>query len=148
MKIYLAGSYSSKEKITGYAQELRAIGIECTSTWLEETYAPNTQIHQVLEQELVKYSIQDLKDIDRADGLVLIAEEVNPRGGAHVEFGYALATGKAVMVVGPNHNIFHYLPQVGKFKTWELAKKFLILASLEEDQLHQDNGPNEPPPLS
>ncbi len=29
-------------------------------------------------------------------------------GGRHVEFGYALAKGKPIVLVGPQRNVFHF----------------------------------------
>lgn len=43
------------------------------------------------------------------------------RGGRHVEFGIALANGARVIVVGHRENIFHWLPQIEFFETWEQA---------------------------
>lgn len=40
------------------------------------------------------------------------------RGGRHVEYGIALALEKAVIVVGPQENIFHLLPQVEHYPDW------------------------------
>jgi nucleoside 2-deoxyribosyltransferase len=33
-------------------------------------------------------------------------------GGRHVEFGYALAKGKRVVVIGERENVFHHHPSV------------------------------------
>jgi hypothetical protein len=55
-----------------------------------------------------------------------------PRAGRHVEFGYALAREKRMIVVGDvKENIFHYLPQVKHFATFEEALAYLINQSAE-----------------
>lgn len=132
MKIYLAGKYSSKEEIREKAAELRALGIEVTSTWLEEPHAPNTAMSDVPEDDLAVYAQNDLTDIEMADWLVFFSEDPTTsvvRGGRHVEFGYALATDMGILVVGPHENIFHHLPEVIVISTWNEAKEFLVKES-------------------
>lgn len=41
------------------------------------------------------------------------------RGGRHVEFGMALALAKRCIVIGPRENVFHLLPQVEQYDSWE-----------------------------
>ena len=75
-------------------------------------------------------AVIDLEDVDRADSLLFFAEDPligTPRGGRHVEFGYALAKGKRCIVIGGEENIFHYLPNVMHFPT--------VSAFLEHDEV-------------
>lgn len=65
---------------------------------------------------------RDLEDIAAADGFLFFAEDPQigiPRGGRHVEFGLALALAKVVEVIGPSENIFHLLPDVVHFASFE-----------------------------
>jgi nucleoside 2-deoxyribosyltransferase len=84
-----------------------------------------------------KYAIQDLDDIDQAEILVLFAVTGTPipRAGRHVEFGYALAKNKKLVVVGDvKENIFHYLPGITPFATWEETLQwFKDLRDVERD---------------
>lgn len=41
------------------------------------------------------------------------------RGGRHVEFGMALAWGLRLIVIGQRENVFHCLPQVERYDTWD-----------------------------
>lgn len=133
LKVYLASRYSTKPQIEKYAAELRELGIEVTSTWLEETHAPNSGMGDVSEKLLTQYGYKDLNDIDRAHILVFFA--VDPtiptlRGGRHVEFGYALRDAiegrKLILVVGPKENIFHTLAEIKHVDTWQEAVHFLL----------------------
>lgn len=122
MKIYLAGPYSWKEKLKGYAQELLLKNIKVTSRWLDEPHAPDTTLREVPATQLSWYAANDLEDIYFAD--IMIFFSVDPetpivRGGRHVEFGYDLCGGTRIIVIGPRENIFHYLSQVKHFATWE-----------------------------
>lgn len=47
------------------------------------------------------------------------------RGGRHVELGYALALDKSIWLVGRREHIFHSLPQVKHFDSWDSAFQFL-----------------------
>jgi nucleoside 2-deoxyribosyltransferase len=125
MKVYFAGPYQWKERITEYAKQFTTLlGVGVTSTWLDESHAPTTQLQDVPEDLNVKYATQDLRDINRADAFVLFAVPATdtpiPRAGRHVEFGYALARGLPIYVVGlEKENIFHYLPgKVQHFETF------------------------------
>lgn len=103
MKVYLAAPYPLREQMCNTADTLRAAGHTITSRWL-------------LGDELTHQAAQmDLDDVYAAD--VLIA--VNPvgwetigTGGRHAEFGYALALGKKIILVGLRSNVFHYLESV------------------------------------
>lgn len=124
LKVYLAGMYSRKESIRVQATFLRLSGVKVTSSWLEEPHVPQAQLHDVEEKDLLTYATTDLIDIDRADWVVF--ESMDPttptrRGGRHVEFGYALAKGKKILVVGPKENIFHYLPEIQHVEGWVQA---------------------------
>lgn len=128
MKVYLASRYSTKDIIKGCAKELRDIGIEVTSSWLEEPHGPEVQLTQISGEESTQYAYRDLVDISSADILVFFS--VDPtiatiRGGRHVEYGYALGIRKPILVVGPKENIFHSLSEVKHVDTWLEALHFL-----------------------
>lgn len=112
---YIAARYSRREEIKQFAQQLRSMGIQVTSSWLTETHSPTIQIKEIADRELRELAEQDMRDIEEADSFLFFAEDQNnqpPRGGRHVEFGYALARGKRIFVIGEKENIFHYLPWV------------------------------------
>jgi nucleoside 2-deoxyribosyltransferase len=119
--VYLAAQYKRREEIAEYAAQLRSMKVQVTSTWLTETWSPSIQMKEVPERELRNIALQDIRDIDEADSFIFFAEDQNqqpPRGGRHVEFGYALAKGKQMFVIGAKENIFHHLPWVSVHKDW------------------------------
>ncbi len=67
-------------------------------------------------------AVEDIEYLADADCLVSFTERPTEgvswaaRGGRHVEFGVALATGKRLCLVGPRENIFHHLPRVEVFR--------------------------------
>lgn len=128
MRLYIAGRYSRRDEFREIAKLLRSRGFFITSGWLNE----NADLHHKLgdtiagEQDVATFylrtAIMDCEDIQAADAILFFAEDPHigtPRGGRHVEFGYALGTGKRLFVVGDEENIFHYLPNVKVFPTVE-----------------------------
>jgi hypothetical protein len=87
---------------------------------LEEPNHPDITLHESSSGFNQNTAIDDLEDIDRSDTLLFFSEDPLvgiPRGGRHVEFGYALGTGKRVCVVGGHENVFHFLPEVVHYFT-------------------------------
>lgn len=122
-----------------YAEELKQLGVEVTARWFDETVPHTVTMADLPDKYHEETALIDLYDIDRADALVLFAGTPNDyaniavgalaRGGRHVELGYALATDKDVIVCGPKENVFHHLPQIKQFDTWEQTKDYLTNAN-------------------
>lgn len=126
MKVYLAARYSRREELCGNADDLRALGHESTARWLFGN-------HQLTDAQLStegtaeqrqRFAMEDWADLMAAELCVSFTEEPrssNSRGGRHVEYGAALATGIGCIVVGPAENVFHCLPALTRFETWPEA---------------------------
>ena len=126
MNIYLAARYPRREELVEYVQELEEAGHWVTSRWLSG------------DDELIENAgefpsgagvvgLKDLDDIDSAEVLIAFTEKpvmvtVLPaaaRGrGRHLEFGYAAAQKKRLIIVGPTGNIFYTLPGIERFDQW------------------------------
>jgi nucleoside 2-deoxyribosyltransferase len=106
MTIYLAANYASWPQMQKYAAKLEKAGHSVTSEWI-------TGAHQ--QDNHRDYAEIDLRDVDAADALILFTGDPagsRTRGGKHVEFGYALAKGKRLFIVGPPMSVFHHLPGI------------------------------------
>jgi hypothetical protein len=106
MKIYLASNYSTHPEMRERAAELQALGHEVTSEWISGSHGGDDR---------AAYAQIDLRDLDASDAVIFWSTtppNSRTRGGKHVEFGYALAKGKAIFIVGKAENVFHHLPQV------------------------------------
>jgi nucleoside 2-deoxyribosyltransferase len=132
LKVYLAAPYVMKDVIQERATELRVVGIEITSSWINEKHKPTVQMHEITKEEHQQYALQDIQDVVAADILVFHTDPTKTivRGGRHVEFGIAIGIGLTrhmpILVVGQDHeNIFHYLPQVTHWDSWDQVKKAL-----------------------
>lgn len=127
MKVYLAACYARREELAAYAEELRALGIEVTSRWLTGEHSAPAE-HEDKAAIWERYSQDDVDDVLAADTVVSFTEPPTVptlRGGRHVEFGIAVQAGKRKVLVGQRENIFHWLPGVECYPTWEKAKRVL-----------------------
>ena len=87
MKVYLANQYRHKDAMKVAATELRAKGIDVTSTWMDEPHEPNAQLGDLSGDHLVEYAYRDLLEISQADILVFFSVPPTTqtvRGGRHV----------------------------------------------------------------
>jgi nucleoside 2-deoxyribosyltransferase len=120
MKVYLAARYSRKKEIKSLVPLLAENNIKTTSKWLDETGSDTAHLDEFTPSFCQATAYIDLADIEEADAFVFFAEDPKvgtPRGGRHVEFGYALARGKRMIVIGGQENIFHYLPEIVHYQT-------------------------------
>lgn len=104
LSIYIAAPYPAREAAIELLAALEVAGFTVTSTWLRE--------FDTLDDEHARL---DLHDVERADALVLVNPEpwaAQGTGGRHVEFGYAIAKGKQLYVLGERSNMFHHLCDV------------------------------------
>ena len=131
MRIYLAARYSRREELCRYAEELREVGHIVDARWLLGEHQVHDGALEVeaaeddVPDEDVLFAREDIEDIDRADVVICFTEKPrsnSSRGGRHVEFGYALAMGKPIVVIGPRENVFYTLPQVEQYGNWLLFK--------------------------
>ena len=116
MRIYLATKFTDAALMRDYAETLTDLGHEITSSWInlngDETAYP--------VETLANQAAICLEDIAACDTLVSVTPAVpGGLGGRHVEFGLGLAWGKSLIIVGEIEGIFHRLPQVRVFQTWE-----------------------------
>jgi hypothetical protein len=121
--IYIASKFERQAEMKVYAKMLRANGHVVTSRWLEEeTDEVGTKLGwQHDPARLQKFAQIDLDDIRSAHLLLIFTHEGLSRGGMHVEFGYGMALGKRLIVVGPRPTLFHFLPSVLQVDSWDEA---------------------------
>lgn len=119
MRIYLAGRYGRREELQEYGAELERLGHEITSRWLSGDHEDRRGEARDAEE--------DIADVRRAELLLSFTESPRSgsgRGGRHVEFGFALALGKRLALVGPQENVFHTLPGLSQFADWPAARDY------------------------
>jgi hypothetical protein len=115
-RIYIAAMYSQMEQMRGPAAALRERGHEVTARWIDGAEATL--------DETSDGAAMDLDDIDRADCVLSFTQPKGTMfkgGGRHVEYGYAIAKRKRLIIVGERENIFHHLPYAEVYATFERA---------------------------
>jgi len=134
VRIYLAARYSKHPEMQVVRNVLETMGHDVTSRWIDcrsdvvgdftSSFTPEfLNSRPDLCAPLARH---DLDDINRADTVISFTyppSEDGVKGGRHVEFGYALARGKRMMLVGPRQHAFHTLPTVEWYGDWpQLAR--------------------------
>lgn len=135
---YFAGRYSMNPKLQKYRNELHsAIPTSVvTSRWidchpdivggLERSF--NSEELEADPSGCWEFGQHDIEDLESAATVVSFTGE-GGKGGRHVEFGYAIATGKRLVIIGRRENIFHCHPNVEQFSSWEEFLNFEIKRS-------------------
>ena len=124
MRIYLAARYSRHPEMFEYAQTIeRETHHKVVASWI-------TGAHEDKSKSREFYAIEDAKEVAECGLLISFTEEPGSRkgrgrGGRHVEFGMAVALRKNVWVIGPRENVFHELPEVLRFSTFDDALMLL-----------------------
>lgn len=116
MICYLAAKYSYRTRCQMVASYLVKACHQVRARWL-------TGAHDSLQPEdQARYASEDLEDINQADTVVVFhfpCGDPEPSTGRHIEYGYALAMGKRVILVGPRTSVFHYLDSIQHYATLE-----------------------------
>jgi hypothetical protein len=119
-KIYIAGSWTSRERLRLQAIDIEELGHHIVSSWL---------IREEKEQEnltaanKVEYSNQDLDELTEAN-LMILDTQNGQSPGKENEFGFALCLARDIWIVGPELSMFHSLAN-RRFKSWGEVKKAL-----------------------
>ena len=146
MIIYLAARYSRREELCRYRRQLEDLGHTVQARWLdgghqigdhgtpigddgESLVEGDSEAASAEAARLrTRFALDDWEDVNAADLVISFTEPPRSkpnRGGRHVEFGIALANLARVFVVGHRENIFHWLPAVKFFETWEEALRLI-----------------------
>ena len=143
MRVYLAAAWSRRVEILEVANRLEAKGVEITSRWLTEEEGMNTGAREPFLRERCYI---DLHDVDECDilirftdpetqgnekyravlGSIPITADVKLLSCARmVEFGYAMAKGKSLIVVGGKQNVFDRKDGIVHLKDADELVKYL-----------------------
>jgi predicted metal-dependent HD superfamily phosphohydrolase len=119
MKIYLAARFDRKVEMKELSQEIKVLGVEVTSRWLDEAPMPHGKEER--EQFLLDTAAMDRDDVKSADVLVRFSDDLSTltipaRWGTASrmeETGMAYAWGKKIVIVGGRQSLFdHFADRV------------------------------------
>jgi hypothetical protein len=105
LSVYIAAPFPLREIARDVCRYLQINGCDITASWLFIDDMPDADPAARL----------DLADVDRAQVLVLINPlkwKQDGTGGRHTEFGYAMAAGKRLVILGARTNLFHHRSDV------------------------------------
>ena len=108
MRMYLAADFQRQLELREYRAELRLMGHEVTSRWLDNKAADDLAFRP--NPAWRGFAQVDVDDIRAADAVISFTTGDKARGGRHVEYGLAVAWGKRRVLVGPVEHVFHMLP--------------------------------------
>ena len=115
MKIYLASSFSLREKVERLSYNLENFGHTITVKWWLKDYKEVGSREDTVwySDPIIKgISERNFKGIDEADALILVCHDEKTRkfNGANIEVGYAIAKGKKVYYFGKIERSAMYQP--------------------------------------
>jgi hypothetical protein len=121
---YFAARYSRNAEMRKYRDQLKRRGVEVSARWIDQHGGDLLEsfVAEKLNsdpEECAKYALIDLQDISNADTMIsFTSEDGGGKGGRHVEFGRGLEMMQMILI-GPREHVFHTLPEVKQFNTWE-----------------------------
>ncbi len=121
MKIYVAGKWEDKGRVSEIMRILRGMGHEITCDWTGHKYED-----EAYPQQYCADDAQGVKDADLYLGIFIATYHYR---GALVEMGIAIGVGIPVWLFGDKADgcIFSNHPSVKKFKWWEELVEALAL---------------------
>ena len=124
MKVYIASRFSRRHEAHALGRRLQALGHTITSRWSlpdSDHVKPVGMSKQAADAERQRFAVEDIEDLQAADCCISFMQPPrdNSRGGRQVEFGYALALGHRMIIIGPRETVFHHLPGVEHYASAE-----------------------------
>lgn len=116
IRFYIAGKYTSKERLKLERAELQRRGVHCECNWMDETYTDYNAPRDVI----IGNATRDLDELQDCNMLLLDTLDESNTGGREVELGFILRDRweSFIVVIGPERNIFHSLAHF-RFDSWE-----------------------------
>lgn len=122
LRVYLAHNFAARSYLVDkIVPKLHERNMIVCSTWIYQEATDGNEAY---------WAIRCLEDVARCDVLVIFQEQYSevPGRGKYVEFGYALARNKPVMVIGDKLDcLFYYYPQVMRVKDFKEAIEIMSL---------------------
>jgi len=119
MRIYVSGTFLSRERLRPHAEALRAMGHEITGDWLHEPARPAQLNDREWNRVLAE---KDIAQVYAAECIVLDLDGESTTGGRYVEWGVACYPGSMrrryiVGGVGKVHGVFDHMAH-RRFDSW------------------------------
>lgn len=141
MQIYLASRYSRAPEMREVRAKLVDLGHKVTSRWIDMPYGdpePVDGVHRWDRDDACRIAIEDMEDLTASDMVVSFTENIadlkkTSKGGRHVEFGAALAFNKIMIRIGPFENVFHLMPGIDEYDSFDAFLSSHWIVDTEEN---------------
>lgn len=135
--IYLSAPYNQREEMIAYAQELQLAGHNITSKWIHgdhhlvpwkhrKNWTNDVGTDDAVDPNAQPIALEDYENLKKANTIIFFSRKPSnpaPRGSRHVEFGIALEVRMDILVIGPRENLFHTMPGIQHWPSWEEFKQ-------------------------
>lgn len=120
MKIYVAGKWEDRQRISHIMRILEGMGEEITCDWTHHEYEDESYPDQ--------YAVDDAEGVKGADLYIGVFLDDYQYRGALVEMGIALGVGIPIWLYGSKQDncIFSHHPSVRKFTEWSQLVESLV----------------------
>lgn len=124
MKIYVAGTFSSREKLRPIRDTIWGLGHQVVSSWLDEVAKPAFMTGAEFQKKL---AMKDMCEVSSADLIIQDCELIS--GGKNFELGFAVHRFQNALVwtVGEKNNVFQHISDA-HFGTWAGCLTYLAAA--------------------
>ncbi len=117
MKVYLAHNFAARKYLQGIIELFTSHGHEVTSRWI-------TDDAHLLPEHAEQSAVHDLEDVEKCGYFILFTDQYSdrPGKGKFAELGYAIRSGKRIILVGQDDScVFYNLPTIRRVNTIEEA---------------------------
>jgi hypothetical protein len=141
--IYIAGKYSSQERLRAVRTQLQEMGYTVLSSWLDETatesFGGSSMPAQsdATDAKMLENAKRDLEEVRQCNVICLDTLDISDTGGREVELGFSLyplldypvvgpdgreayPSATTFNLIGPKRNIFHHLVHF-HYANWDEA---------------------------
>lgn len=137
MRIFLSARYERRDEMREIAEFLRDGGNEVMGTWIDNDQMDFTGMDDIPNNPGEKYAWEDFLDIKHSDVFICFTESLEGpkgRGGRHVEYGFAWALQKPIIIVGYDETVFHAVnsSDIWRMKEWDEELCVEYLDQIEE----------------
>lgn len=125
MRIYVSGSWASRDALRPMAQALRAMGHQVSSSWLDEQAKPAAMPEMAWRKRI---AMKDIAEVSGSDAILMDISEDSTTGGRYVEWGVACNPHAYILriLVGPQPagDFFGHLADY-HFPDWDRCLAFM-----------------------
>jgi hypothetical protein len=121
----IASTFNRIDECEAYRRLIEAAGLgRVVSTWhtdasMKAEEALGKETLTVNPEAGLPMAERDISDLNCASALIFLSGGDAGRGGKHVELGYALGLNLRIILIGERTNVFHCLPQIERYPSFE-----------------------------